>query len=199
MAETSERSDIELVNAAKGGDYDAFEALTVRYQDRVYRLALGMTKSPQDAEEVMEEAFLNIFRNIESFRGDSSPGSWIYRVAANAALMKLRTRRRKPLLSIEDSLLAHADAERGNINAPGPWARQPDEKLLDKELGDYITRAIEQLPEKYRMVLLLRDVEEQSNEEVARPRGLTVPTVKSRLYRSRLFVRDQLEQYFSKD
>lgn len=190
--------DLDLVNAARSGDYSAFEQLVHRFRDRVYRLARGMTANEAEAEEVVQETFLAVFRKLESFRGESSVSSWIYRVAANNALMRLRRQRRKPHLSIEDTRPDFTTDGTEYIDAPGEWARQPDEQLLDRELGAHIESAIGELPEKYRLVLLLRDVEGLSNEAVADTLGLTVPTVKSRLHRSRLFVRDRLETYFKK-
>ena len=191
-------SDLQLFAAAQGGDYAAFEAIVARYHERVYRLVHVMTKSDTDAEEVVQETFLSIFRNLSSFKGESAPGSWIYRVAVNTALMRLRTRRRKPLLSIEDQPPGFEGEEGGGGLWPsGDWARQPDDKLLSRELGVRIEAAIAKLPEKYRLVLLLRDVEGQSNDEVAQTLGLTVPTVKARLHRSRLFVRHELDLYFN--
>jgi RNA polymerase sigma-70 factor (ECF subfamily) len=191
-------SDAALFAAAQAGDFASFEAVVGRYHERVYRLALGMMHNGSDAEEVVQDTFLNVFRALGGFKNESSPGTWIYRVAVNAALMRLRQKRRKPLLSIED--------QEANVGLPGvsplwavgEWARQPEERLLSKELAERIEQAIERLPEKYKLVLLLRDVEGQSNEEVAHTLGLTVPTVKSRLHRSRLFVRQALETYFKR-
>jgi RNA polymerase sigma-70 factor, ECF subfamily len=195
-AATSAPTDIELFAAAKSGDYAAFEQIVRRYHDRVYRLANGMMKSSAEAEEVVQDTFLNVFRKLDSFRSDSAPGSWIYRIAANSALMRLRTKRRKPLLSIED---VPPGFENGGLKAlwpVGDWTRQPEEKLLDKELLRHLEEAIERLPEKYRLVLLLRDVEGLNNEEVAEALGVTLPTVKARLHRSRMFVRGELDDYF---
>ena len=191
----SGRSDHDLLAAVRAGDFGAFEEIVRRYRDRIYRMAHGMTASPSEAEEVVQETFLSLFRSLASFRGDSAVGTWIFRVASNTALMALRRRRRKPLLSIEDSIPEGVPVTRG-LGPSGEWARQPDEKLLSKELGSHIQRALARLPEKYRLVLLLRDVEGLSNDEVAEALGITVPTVKSRLHRSRLFVRDELERYF---
>jgi RNA polymerase sigma-70 factor (ECF subfamily) len=189
-------TDLQLMQAAQVGDYTAFEELVRRYHDRVYRLAFGMTKSEQDAEEVVQDTFLNAFRSLQAFRHDSAPGSWIFRIAANGALMKLRTKRRKPLLSIEDMPSSADDRRKRAIWPVGEWSRQPDEKLLSRELAGHIEDAIERLPEKYRLVLLLRDVEGLNNEQVADTLGLTLPTVKARLHRSRLFIRDELDRYF---
>lgn len=190
------RTDLELIEAAKVGDYQPFEELVRRYHDRVYRLAFGMMKSELEAEEVVQDTFLNLFRSLATFRADSAPGSWIFRIAANSALMRLRTKRRKPLLSIDDVVASGADTRPKAVWPAGEWSRQPEEKLLSRELAHQLEDAIERLPEKYRLVLLLRDVEGLNNEEVAETLGLTLPTVKARLHRSRLFVRDELDRYF---
>ncbi len=191
------RSDLQLVEAAQAGDYPAFEELVRRYHDKVYRLAFGMTRSHQDAEEVVQDTFLNAFRSLSTFRRDSAPGSWIYRIAANGALMKLRSKRRKPLLSIDDVPGAAEDKRRRSALWPvGEWSRQPEEKLVSAELARHLEDAIGRLPEHQRVVLLLRDVDGLNNEQVAETLGLTLPTVKARLHRSRLFIRDELDRYF---
>src|SRR4051812_24468868 len=118
----SERTDTELIVAAKAGDYDAFEEIVRRYRDRIYRLARSMTRSDTEAEEVVQDAFLSLFRGLQQFRGESSPSSWIYRVATNAALMRLRTRRRKPLLSLEDQPPPVTESVKDAIWAKGNWA-----------------------------------------------------------------------------
>lgn len=195
----SSESDSELFERAQNGDTEAFERIVARFRDRVYRLAYGMMKNETDAEEVVQDAFLNLFRSLPTFRADSSPGTWIYRVAANSALMRLRTKRRKPLVSLDDLPQGQRARTLGeSIAPPGAWARDPGDKLLNDELGKHVFDAIEGLPEKYRLVLLLRDVEGLSNEEVAESLGLTIPTVKSRLHRSRLYVRDKVDAYLKK-
>ena len=194
--QNDERSDLELIEAAKVGGYEAFEVLVNRYRDRVYRLAYSMTKNESEAEEVVQDAFLNMLRKLDQFRAEASPGSWIYRVAANSALMRMRAKRRKPLLSLEDQPPALARGAKESIWPGGLWSRTPAEAVLRDELRGKIEQAVERLPEKYRLVLLLRDVEGMSNAETADALGLTVPTVKSRLHRSRLFIRGELERYF---
>ncbi|HSI05784.1 MAG: RNA polymerase sigma factor [Myxococcota bacterium] len=192
-------NDLDLFHAAKRGNYDAFEQIVRRHHDRVYRLAFGMTKNQSEAEEVVQDTFLNAWKSIDSFRGDSKPATWIYRIAANTALMRLRSKRRNPTLAFDE--VPNGASLSGEVELLGPptaWSRQPDEKLLTSELGSVIDAAVDLLPEKYRLVLLLRDVEGLSNEDVASTVGLTIPTVKSRLHRSRMFVRERLEDYFRK-
>ncbi len=202
-------TDAQLVTAAAEGSYDAFETLVGRYHHRIYRLATVMTQSGLDAEEVVQETFLSVFRHLKDFRHRSAVGTWIWRIATNAALMRLRSRRRKPLLSLEERGLSHdllvSDAGRlSEVSLAGlsqgsqkSWAKAGDEHMLTQELRQHLTAAISALPEKYRMILLLRDVEGYSNDDVAEALGLTMPTVKARLHRARLFVRQHLEVYFN--
>lgn len=186
---------VELSQAGGDAGFAAFETLVDRYRDRAYRLALTLTKSEDDAEEVVQEAFLNVFRSLDAYRGHSAVATWIYRIVTNAALMRLRSKRRKPLPSIEDQAPGSV-ADDSGIWPPGNWGRTPAESLLDQELRQQLNQAIENLPETYRAVLFLRDVEGLSNAEVAEALGLTTPTVKARLHRARLSVRAFLERYF---
>lgn len=195
-ASPPDRTDVALLDAAQHGNFASFEELVHRYRDRVFRLAYGMTKSASEAEEVVQDTFLSLFRALGTFRGHSTVASWIYRIAANSALMHLRRGRRKALVSIEDRPSAWHDDGKRWITPPGEWSRTPDEKLLSRELGTRLEQAIGRLPEQYRVVLILRDVEGLESDEVADALGLTLPTVKSRLHRARLFVRGELETYF---
>lgn len=189
-------SDTALISAIQQGHLDAFELLVERYRDRVYRLAYGMTHTAVDAEDVVQDTFLKIFRYAKDFRGESSPRSWIFRIAVNTALMRLRQQRRKPWVGMDEQDVQYAAKNSGIVWPVGVWARQPDDVLLNRELSEHIETAIRGLPEKYRAVVLLRDVEGQSNEETAQSLGITVATVKSRLHRSRLYVRQAVEKYF---
>ncbi|MEM6731287.1 MAG: sigma-70 family RNA polymerase sigma factor, partial [Myxococcota bacterium] len=164
-------SDTGVIERARDGDTDAFDTLVYRFRDRVYRLALKMMKDPVEAEEVVQDTFLSIHRSLSSFRGESSAGTWIHRIAANSALMRLRTRRRKPLASVEDRLPNPATVVE-TLDTPGAWAKQPDAHVLDGELAHLLYDAIEALPETAKPILLLRDIEGLSNEEVAEELGL---------------------------
>ena len=187
--------DAPLVQRAKAGDGEAFEALVRKHHAQVFRLALTMVKNAGDAEEVTQETFLNIFRKLDSFRGDSKFSSWLYRVTANFALMRLRKQRRQPTALLDDLLPQYqetGEAER----PPSDWSERADRQIENKELGRKIDDAIQKLPEKYRIILVMRDVEGLSNEEIAQALGLSIPAVKSILHRSRLFVRGELSKYF---
>lgn len=188
--------DTALVERIQGGDMDAFETLVTRYQDRVYGLALSMLRDDVDAQDVVQDTFLNVFRKLDTFRGDSAFSSWLYRIAANNAMMKLRTRRRTPTVSLDDSL-PQLDSEGHFNSAVEDWTRQVDRLMENQELGEHIKTAVAKLPEKYRIVFLLSDIEELSMKEVGDILDLTIPNVKTRLHRARLFIRSELSTYLS--
>lgn len=192
--------DLACVRRAQKGDGAAFAELVTRHQRQLYRLALRMTQSEADAQEVMQEAFLNAWEKLPSFRGEAMFSSWLYRIAANAALMRLRRRRRAPdPLGDEPLELAGpkftADGQHQN---PGQsdWSQRADEALMSRQLGERINIAVRRLPEEYRTVFLLKDVDGLSNEQIASVLELTVPAVKSRLHRARLALREQLTEFF---
>lgn len=191
--------DLGLVKKAQAGDYAAFEELVTRHSGKTYALALGMLRNASDAEEVVQDTFLNVFTHLSTFRGDSAFTSWLYRVAANNALMKLRKRRREPVDSIETMLPSfHEDGH--HTHMPGVWAARSADKLVDdKELAAILEGALGRLPEQYRVVLLMRDVDGLTNEEISDVMGLSIPAVKSRLHRARLAVREELDRKYKKD
>jgi RNA polymerase sigma-70 factor (ECF subfamily) len=193
--------DATLVAGLRAGDGAAVEALMERYGARVYRVAYGITRSVPDAEEVVQDVFLGVFRKIETFEGRAALGTWIYRIAANTALIKRRGRRFEREVSLEESLPrfvedGHRDGDRAFLLAD--WSRLPDEELAVREARSVLARGLEALPDHYRAVLVLRDVEELSNEETAEALGESVATVKSRLHRARMALREQLTRVLSK-
>jgi RNA polymerase sigma-70 factor (ECF subfamily) len=183
-------NDEELVQRAQRDDERAFGELVRRYESKVYSLALRMVRNPEDAEDVLQDTFLRAFRGIKSFRGNSTFSTWIYRIAANSALMRLR-KKQLPTVSIED-----ADERDAPISITD-WKPGPVEQLLTQETFQAMEEAIESLPPEFRQVFILRDVEELSNAEVAEILDLSVAAVKSRLHRARLKVRNRLAAFFS--
>jgi len=189
-------TDGELVALAARGDGAAFSELVQRHQDKVYGLALHLLRDPGEAEEVAQESFLAALENLTLFRGDAAFTTWLHRVAANTALMRLRRRRRSPeAVAAEpvDDLLPRFDAG-GRIEA-GPqhdWSKRADEQLSDREIRLAVERAVQNLPEDYRIVFLLRDVEDLSSEAMSEVLGISVAAVKSRLHRARLVLREKL-------
>ena len=191
-----EQEDRELLSRAQAGDADAFEALVARHRDDVFALALRITRSEADAAEITQDTFLSAYQHLPQFRGDAAFGSWVYRIAANNALMRLRRQRVKQ--AAESELRGPEFNERGSlVEPPNPsFVRAADEEMLDAELGAAIQRATDQLPESYRQVFLLRDVDGLSYEEIAAVTGESVAAIKSRLHRARLALREAIEAFY---
>jgi RNA polymerase sigma-70 factor, ECF subfamily len=191
-------SDLLLLDRLRAGDADALEVLMTQYSARVYRLAYGITRDPADAEEVVQDVFLSICRKGESFEGRSALGSWIYRMTANVALNKRRGKRQEVETSLEGDFLKYLeDSHRAGARAYvlADWSQNPETDLLLGETRAILDRAIDGLPERYRAVVILRDVEELSNDEVAEMIGESVASVKSRLHRARMALRETLTRH----
>jgi RNA polymerase sigma-70 factor (ECF subfamily) len=195
---TTEPTDDELVERARQKDFAAFETLLSRYEDKVFRLAYRIVRNETDAKEILQETFVSIWRKLDTFKGDSQFGSWVYRIATNAALMRLRTLRRHPEVSTEELPIGYLD----NYGVPPPsgenWSKRPDDQLQSAELRDHIQAAVDALPDIYRTVFIIRDVEGMSTEETAELLGISIPTVKTRLHRARIALRDAIGTYFDK-
>jgi RNA polymerase sigma-70 factor (ECF subfamily) len=171
-----------------------------RFASRVYRVANGICRSSSDAEEVVQDVFLMVFRKAGSFEGRAALTTWLYRIAVNMSLNKRRGKRAEVEEPIEDLLPTYLDdghrqGDRSFLLAD--WSTMPDEALLSKEGREVIRAAVERLPQHYRAVLLLRDVEELSSEEVAEILGESVASVKSRLHRARMALREQLTRTYA--
>jgi RNA polymerase sigma-70 factor (ECF subfamily) len=191
-------SDEELVARARQKDFAAFEELLDRYEDKVFRLAYRFVRNETEAKEILQDTFLSIWRKLDTFKGDAQFSSWVYRVAANAALMRLRAQRRHPEISTEELPIGYLDRV-GQLPAVGEnWAKRPDDQLQSEELRRHIQAAVDALPELYRTIFLIRDVEGLSTEETAEVLGISVPTVKTRLHRARIALRDAIGHYFDK-
>jgi RNA polymerase sigma-70 factor (ECF subfamily) len=172
-------------------DRSEYALLVETYTDRLYRLAIRMTGNEQDAEDVLQETFIKVFKYIEGFKGNSSLSTWIYRIAMNEALMFLR--KRKP-----DGFSLDEDNEDEDI-APhevAAWEPLPEQSLMSSEMNRHLNDAVLQLPETLRSVFLLRDTEQLSVKETAEALGITEGTVKVRLLRARLKLREYLTAYF---
>jgi RNA polymerase sigma-70 factor (ECF subfamily) len=191
-------ADLALVERLRGGDAAALETLMERYASRVYRLAYGITRNEADAEEVVQDVFLTVFRKIHTFEGRAALGSWIYRVGTNAALIKRRGKRAEVEVSLDSQLPTFLpDGHRAGDPAfvMVDWSQTPEADLLTRETREILHKAIEALPDRHRLVLVLRDVEGLSNEEVAEVVGESVAAVKSRLHRTRMALREKLTRH----
>ena len=196
MTDTTVQDDRTLLARAQGGEMSAFEELVGRHEDKVYGLALRMTRSEADAAEITQDTFLSAYQHLAEFRGEAAFGSWVHRIAANNALMRLR--RQRVLDIVSDDLAGPEFTERGSLaEAPETdWSRRADDKILDEELGRAIQAATDALPEGYREVFLLKDVEGLSYEEISEMVGISVPAVKSRLHRARLALREAIDAFY---
>lgn len=178
----------ELVARAKAGDQEAFARLVSANEKRVYNLTLRMTGNQSDAEDAAQEAFLNAWRGLKFFKGDSSFATWVYRLASNAAidlLRRERSRRAGETLSLED------EETGGQLDLPDPEPG-PVESLERRERSAALRRALDELSEEHRQVLEMRAIDDLSYEEIAQSLGLTVGTVKSRLARGRIALKKLL-------
>jgi RNA polymerase sigma-70 factor (ECF subfamily) len=177
-------SEAAWVAAARAGNILSFEELVRRNQARIFRLALHMTGNQEDAEDVMQGAFIQAYRHISHFRGDSFFSTWLTRIAVNEALQKLR-KWQPHQFSLDES-----------PDAIEAWEPTPEQRYAQTELREIISKAVGALGPAYRIVFLLRDVEGLSGEETAQLLGLSVSAVKSRLLRARLKMRARLDKYF---
>ena len=193
---TDERA---LIAASKSGDPAALDALVRTHQDRVYSFAMRMCRNVEDAKDILQDTFLGVIRSIREFREESKFSTWLYRIASNACLKKRRRGVHEPTpeqeLSLDD-LMPRPDAE-GRRPEIADWSRDAERALLHGELSARMESAIDKLPKDYKLVLVLRDVEGLSAEETAQAVGLSVPAVKSRLHRARIFVRRELADYLA--
>ena len=186
-----------LIAASQGGDAAALEALVRTHQDRVYGFAVRMCRNVEDAKDILQETFLGVIRSIRDFREESKFSTWLYRIASNACLKKRRRGVHDPTPEKElslDELMPRPDSE-GRKPEIADWSDNAERALLRGELSARMEAAIDKLPKDYRIVLVLRDVEGLSAEETAQAVGLSVPAVKSRLHRARVFVRRELAEY----
>jgi RNA polymerase sigma-70 factor (ECF subfamily) len=191
-------TDEELVARARAKDFAAFEQLLDRYEDKIFRLAYRFVRNETEAKEILQDTFLSIWRKLDTFKGDAQFSSWLYRVAANAALMRLRAQKRHPEVSTEELPIDFLD-NYGHLPAGGEnWAKRPDDELQSEELRRHIQAAVDELPEIYRTVFLIRDVEGLSTEETADVLQISIPTVKTRLHRARLALRETITKYFDR-
>lgn len=189
--------DAALVEALRREEDGAAEELVTTYGDRVYRLAIRITGNEQDAEEVVQDALWTAARKIHTFKGESAFGSWLYRITANAAYQKLRSRQGRRLEVSWDSLMPSFDDAGKHVEPVVDWSTRIEEPALQMELRTVLTAAVEDLPPDYRTAFVLHDVEGLSNPEIAETLNISVPAVKSRVHRSRLFLRQRLSGYLA--
>lgn len=187
--------ELALVQAAKGGDVSAFEDLVKRYDRNVFRIAQHITQNREDAEDVVQDAFLKAYTNLGQFQGQSKFYTWLVRIAVNEALMRLRRRRPERMVSLDEDVKTEDDSVPREV---ADWSPNPEQLYSQSELHEILTKTIQGLPPSFRTVFVLRDVEGLSTEEAAEALDLSIPAVKSRLLRARLQLRERLSRYFQK-
>ena len=188
--------ELSLVQEAKAGNYAAFEELVNRYEKKIYRLALNITRHREDAEDVLQEAFMKSFQHLQNFREGSRFYTWLVRIAVNEGLMKLRKRRTSRLVQMQE-----ATDEEGQV-VPREfvdWGPNPEELYERSELEEILQKAVDSLSPNFRTVFLLRDVEKLSTEETAGVLEVSIGAVKARLFRARLQLREELSKVFKRD
>jgi RNA polymerase sigma-70 factor, ECF subfamily len=186
----------DLLSRLRQRDEDAFERLVREQGGRLLAVARRFLRDEEEARDAVQECFLSAYRSLDRFEQGSRLSTWLHRIVINACLMRLRSRRRKPEEPIED-LLPQFQADGHQVNHPTPeWAGSAEELLARAETRSIVRAAIDRLPETYRAVLLLRDIEEVSTEDAARSLGVSANAVKIRLHRARLALRGLLEPYF---
>ena len=183
-----------LVAQAKAGDVRAFEELVNRYERKIFRLAMNITQNKEDAEDVMQDAFLKAYSHLKDFQGDSRFYTWLVRIAVNEGLMKLR-KRRPGQISIDEKIETEDDLI---VRELEDWGPSPEQHYEQSELQRILQVVISDIDPSFGIVFALRDIEDLSTEETAEILGLSVPAVKSRLLRARLKLRQKLNRYFRK-
>lgn len=182
----------QLVAAAKSGEAAAFEELVSRYERKIFRLTMNITRNREDAEDAMQDAFLKSYSHLKTFQGDSRFYTWLVRIAANEALMRLR-KRRPNQFSLDEPIEGDEDLMPRELQ---DWGPGPEQRFAQTEMREILSGVIEELEPDYRIVFVLRDIEELSTEETAASLGISIPAVKSRLLRARLKLREKLNRYF---
>lgn len=187
----SEKStDLKLVEDFRRGDLEAYAELVSKYTQKVHNLAFRISRNEEDTEEIVQDVFVTVYNKIDKFEGKAAFSSWLYRITANTAFMKLRKRKQHQVVSLEDAI-------EGGTETLIPAALETASMGLQHEIREFVERALEFLPTEYRTIFVLRDVDGLSNQDVADILGITVPAVKSRLHRSRLMLRKRLQRFYA--
>ena len=195
IGENEIHPDVALVASARGGDVQAFETLVNKYDRQIFRIAQHITQNREDAQDVVQDAFLKAYEKLDQFQGNSKFYTWLVRIAVNESLMRLRKRRTGKMVSIDDDI----ETDEGSVPRDlADWSPNPEQNYGQAELNEILRKTIQGLPHGFRIVFVLRDVDGLSTEETAETLGLSVPAVKSRLLRARLQLRERLSRYFRK-
>jgi len=192
--------DRQLIVRLQSGDEDAVKELAERYSHRIFQLAMRHMKNREDAEEVTQDVLVKVYRKVHRFRGDAALSSWIYRITFNTAMSRLRTHKAEKAAQQErERVRRSADGleERRAPKHPADWSRMPDDELLRSQLRQAVAAALSELPEIYRVPVVLRDIEGLTTEEASHRLQVKDQTLKSRLHRGRVMLRERLQAFTS--
>jgi RNA polymerase sigma-70 factor (ECF subfamily) len=190
-------TESELLEGLQNGEPAAYRLLVERNSANVYNVALKLLGDEQEAEDVLQETFMSAFEALDTFEARSKLSTWLYRIAYNASLMRLRKRKQMTTFSLDRSVLEDEELDVSASRQLVDWSSVPDDELLTAEARQEMDLAIAELPESLRSTFILRDIQGLSGAETAEVLGITIPAVKTRLHRARLRLRDHLSDYFS--
>ena len=176
-------------------DESALQELMSKYQTKVYNTALNIVKNSDDAQEITQDVFFTVFNKLNSFKGNSSLYTWIYRITVNFAFMKIRSRRKEIHIPISEATRNDDEEERFFSAILPDKNKFADELVVQKEIMEEVLQSVEELPDKYKKVFLLRDIDLYTNHEVGRILNISVAAVKSRIHRARLILREKISHY----
>jgi RNA polymerase sigma-70 factor, ECF subfamily len=202
-ADAREEAPEGLIDSARAGDPNSFDRLFRKYEDTIFSFAFKVCRDRQYAQETLQDTYVNVFRNLKQFDGRSKFSTWLYSIVANNCQMKRRrSKLEKSAVSIEEIIAReHGVREHSGDGLPFEpvhrWRNTPLEQTIDGELRSRLDDAILKLPVDYRLVFILRDLEGKSAQETAKITKLSVPAVKSRLRRARVFLREELNDYMT--
>ena len=194
LMQDAEKPDRPLIDRLRTRSEEAFEELVKRYGQRLHSVSLRILRNPSDAEEVVQDTFLKVFRSLDRFRADASLYTWLYRIVSNESITRLRSRKRKPEIPIEDHLPAFEEGQ--HVEVFVDWKPGPDGQLQSAELTEFFEQCVDELPESHRLAYLLKDIEGLSEEKVAEILGITRSAMKNRVHRARLAIRTRIERRF---
>lgn len=199
MTSKTKLDDTQLVELAKNGDTKAFEILIKRYEDRIYSLAYRILQDKEEAYDVLQETAISAFKNIKKFKGEAAFSTWLTRIALNFALMRKRKQKsllkKAQMLQVEDNDKIPESLDLEDLRATTDWSDNPSLNLEQEELKKILYESLNKLPEKYRTVFLLKELEGRSVEEISKILGISQSATKTRLHRGRMYLRWLLEKY----